>query len=382
MSPEMSHVVAYLERHWNEEGGYTAPNTQVYPWRWLWDSCFHALLWARLRPERALRELEGVFRPQDRASGFVPHIHYTGDPGYDRTLWGRDNASTITQPPMYGHAIRFLVDEGIAVPSHLVEAARRGLDFFFERRVNEGLVTALHPWETGCDDSPRWDSWVHRPFSRHAFALVKGRLVGVLELERGELAIDSDEFRVGSVALTALVAFNAIELAAVSGDDRLSTAARSIVEGLETRWAEEPGTWVDGGSDPRPSGSAPTLESLLPVLVTDQHWDRVRAQVRDRELFAARYGPRQVALSHPDYEPDGYWRGATWPQLNYLFWVAARRHGDAEWADELVGSTLAGAIESGWAEYWHPDTGEGLGASPQSWTGLAALMASVGSTEK
>lgn len=364
----------FLERHWNEEGGYTAPNTEVYPWRWLWDSCFHALLWARLRPERATRELEAVFAPQDPETGFVPHIHYPGDPGFDRTLWGRDTVSTITQPPMYGHVIRVLVEEGVEVPSRLVDAARLGLRFFLRRRLHDGLVVAVHPWETGADDSPRWDSWVHRPFSRHAFALVKGRLVGALDLEGDGVAVGSREFQVGSVALTALVAFNCLELVHVTGDRGLADEVGGLLAGLESRWDPERSTWVDGGPDQRPSGSAPTLEALLPLLVSGSNWDRVRALIRDPERFGARYGPRQVDLSHPAYRPNEYWRGPAWPQLNYLFWVAAFRRGDREWADELAAATSAGAAASGWAEYWHPDTGRGLGASPQSWTGLAALM--------
>jgi hypothetical protein len=33
-----------------------------------------------------------------------------------------------------------------------------------------------------------------------------------------------------------------------------------------------------------------------------------------------------------------------------------------------------GATKSGFAEYWDPDTGAGLGAAPQSWTALAAVV--------
>jgi GH15 family glucan-1,4-alpha-glucosidase len=55
--------------------------------------------------------------------------------------------------------------------------------------------------------------------------------------------------------------------------------------------------------------------------------------------------------------------------------VAARRsHLDAV-AHELARRTVAGAFASGLAEYWNPDTGEGLGAVPQSWAGLALVMA-------
>ena len=60
--------------------GYTAPNTEVYPWLWLWDSCFHTLIWADLdRPDRAVAELACVLELQDNA-GFVPHMGYQLDP--------------------------------------------------------------------------------------------------------------------------------------------------------------------------------------------------------------------------------------------------------------------------------------------------------------
>lgn len=375
MSGHWRVVRRFLDINWNEEAGYTAPNSLTYPWRWLWDSCFHVVLWSRLRPDRAGRELEAALTPQDEATGFVPHIHYIADPGFDRTLWGRKSVSTITQPPMYGHAIRVMSESGLEVPETLLLAARRGIGFFLERRLHHGLVTAVHPWETGCDDSPRWDSWVHNPYTRHGFTLIKGRLVAALQLEGKGVAVGSSEFRVGSVSLTALVAFNALELAQVTDDTTLVTAVSELVEALERRWDEETGVWVDGGPDVRPSGRTPTLEGYLPLLVEDRHWERVRGIIEDRDRFAAPYGPRQVDRAHPAYQGDGYWRGATWPQLNYLLWVAARRRGDAEWASRLAATTLAGALASGWAEYWDPDTGTGHGASPQSWTGLAALMA-------
>ena len=43
-------------------------------------------------------------------------------------------------------------------------------------------------------------------------------------------------------------------------------------------------------------------------------------------------------------------------------------------ADEIAQHTIAGALVSGWAEYWNPHTGAGLGAAPQSWTSLVAAM--------
>jgi hypothetical protein len=36
---------------------------------------------------------------------------------------------------------------------------------------------------------------------------------------------------------------------------------------------------------------------------------------------------------------------------------------------------IRGATNSGWAEYWDADDGTGLGAAPQSWAALAAVVA-------
>ncbi|HCV34253.1 MAG TPA: hypothetical protein DGF10_06255, partial [Acidimicrobiaceae bacterium] len=61
-----------LDAHWVAEG-YAAPHATVYPWQWLWDSCFHVLVWLELgEVDRAQRELATAFGPQT-ASGFVPH---------------------------------------------------------------------------------------------------------------------------------------------------------------------------------------------------------------------------------------------------------------------------------------------------------------------
>ena len=47
-----------LEAHWRDPG-FTCPNASTYRWLWLWDSCFHSVVWAELgEAERAVRELE------------------------------------------------------------------------------------------------------------------------------------------------------------------------------------------------------------------------------------------------------------------------------------------------------------------------------------
>ncbi|MEY2404909.1 MAG: hypothetical protein QOD38_2460 [Acidimicrobiaceae bacterium] len=337
-------VRAVMEAHWQPEG-YTVPNAISYPFAWLWDSCFHAVIWAALGDDtRALAELAHVFRRQDERSGFVPHVDYQRDPEHLRAFWGQSEASTITQPPMYGHAIAELQRHGIPVPDEVIERAVLGVEFFLrDRRHRSGLIAITHPWETGCDDSPRFDHWGADDVER--WYAVKGALV--TEPEVGA-------FDCAPVSLSALVAWNGA-LLDVDTDE--------LVAALAVRWDTEARTWVDAGASEHTSGRARTLEALLPLLVIDQ--PGAIEQVGDVSAFGAPFGPRGVHRDEPSIDGRRYWRGPVWPQLAYLLWLAGA---------DVAEASVRGASASGLAEYWDADDGTGLGAIPQSWSGLMLLM--------
>ena len=362
-----------LDAHWVPEG-YAAPNAEVYPWQWLWDSCFHSIIWTELgEPDRARAELASALSTQD-AHGFVPHMNYVRDPQFHASFWGRAGASNITQPPMYGHAVAVLHRRGVAVPADVVRRAEAGLRFLLEvrrRHRPSGLVLLAHPWETGCDDSPRWDDLCPGDaFSLPAWKARKGEFVAAVEADDAGSPIGNRAFTVASAGFNALVAFNAAEL----GID-----ARGLVDALDARWDPSRRTWVDAGDTEHGSGRARTLDGLLPVLVTRApgRARQVLDEVLDDAAHGGACGPAGVHRDEPTFAPGTYWRGPAWPQLSYLLWVAARRHDLAAHARELAVRTVRGAWTSELAEYWHPDTGAGLGAIPQSWTGLAVVMARV-----
>jgi hypothetical protein len=372
-SARRERVRAMLERHWVPEG-YAAPNDEVYPWQWLWDSCFHALIWAELgEPDRAVRELTSALSTQ-ADDGFVPHMNYVRDPGYHAAFWGRRGASSITQPPMYGHAVAELRRRGVSIPDELEHRARRGLDFLLRvrRRDRNGLVLLAHPWETGCDDSPRWDDLCPgEGFDLVRWKQRKGDLVETIERRPGGAPVANRLFAVASAGFNALVAFNAHEL----GLD-----ATDVVEALDARWDDELVTWVDAGDTAGGSGRARTIDGLLPTLVS-RRADRVKralGAVVEPTAYGGDCGPAGVHRDEPTFAPSRYWRGPAWPQLSYLLWVAAARAGEQATAAAIAAATVRGGDRSELAEYWDPDTGAGLGAVPQSWAGLVVLLARAG----
>jgi hypothetical protein len=278
---------------------------------------------------------------------------------------------------MYGHAVRSLVERGVDVPPAIVDSATRGLWFLLRdrRRSSAGLVELAHPWESGADDSPRWDDLAGGPFELERWYRRKGELVESIERDASGSPIANLDAPVASVAFGSLVAFNARELASVTGEERLDAAGVELAEAVASRWSTEAVTWVDDGPTAEGSGRARTLEGLLPVLVDEDraHTDLVFDALLDPRAHGAAYGPTGVHRDEPTFEPSTYWRGPAWPQLTYLLWVAARRQKREVVAQRLGWALRAGAARSRFAEYWHPDTGEGLGAVPQSWTALAVV---------
>jgi glycogen debranching enzyme len=274
---------------------------------------------------------------------------------------------------MYGHAVAVLDSAGVDLPDELLERSTAGLRFLLERRrrTEGGLVELCHPWESGCDDSPRWDGALAEAWTPSGWFDAKGKLLHSIERSASGAPVANPAFAVGSVGFNALVAWNALELASVTGDGELYDHAHALIEALDARWDPELATWVDDGSTAKGSGLVRTVDALLPVLVTSR--PEAIDQLTDESAFAAPCGPRGVHAAEASYEPTRYWRGPAWPQLTYLLWVAATRGLAGGLAGGLVRSMVSGTLRSGFSEFWEPESGSPLGATPQSWTALSCV---------
>ena len=316
-------------------------------------------------------ELRSALANQDSATGFVPHMNYWLDPAAHADFWDRTGTSSITQPPMFGHALAEAVLAGLEVDADLRRRAEWGVSYLLSGRTSlNGLACAYHPWETGCDDSARWDDWCPGGFERDRWRSVKFDVVAGLDFDVASgPPVRSSGFTVTSVGFNALIAWNAMEL------ERIGLAAGSpkrhaaqLVGALQKRWSPALRTWTDADSG---SGRVRTLDGLLPLLVDPR--SEAFDELLDPAAYGAEFGPCGVHRDEPTFDPDTYWRGPNWPQLTYLLAVAGRRAGRDDVADTLMRSLRSAALTSGFAEFWNPDTGAGGGATPQTWTTLAAV---------
>ena len=299
-----------LSSHWREPG-FTCPNSTTYPWLWLWDSCFHSMVWAELGdPDRAVSELATALGGQ-QSSGFVPHMRYLDRRRDLDGFWGHEpvgdapSTSSITQPPVYAQALWDLIRRGIDMPAGLVDQVVAGLWFLLERRRRSpaGLIELVHPWESGCDHSPRWDDLMAPgsagiaadPYDEQVWFQRKGELLATVRRDSSGAPLSNDEFAVGSVAFTAITAHGAQLVAELTGDPSLADVAEGLVDALDTRWDPDRRTWVDDGPTAAGSGRIRTAEALLPVLVERRRRHhrrgRWRADRRRRARWRLRSGP-------------------------------------------------------------------------------------------
>ena len=259
-------ALGILQAHWRPDVGYCVPNPAAYPHQWLWDSAFHAVAWARLGDERGVEELGSLMDGQLEC-GMVPHMRYGPTPP-SAWLGPLASSSSITQPPMFGHAIAELVRSGFAVPADDLIRATRALRWILDnRRDASGLIFIVHPWEAGNDHAPRWDGWgvpgtTPATYDQEARSQWNQELMRDVIIGDDGAASGSRRFVVCPAAFNAYVAFNARELATVTGDSVLRRDADELA-GADRRVAlgrgDEPVGRSSGGRRGRAQPPDPDL---------------------------------------------------------------------------------------------------------------------------
>jgi hypothetical protein len=378
-----SAALSVLEAAWGADRGYCWPNADVYPHLWLWDSCFHSISWASLHDTRAITELGQAMRKQFQ-NGFLPHMVYVlpaGQPAGEAVFRGpRKDVSCFTQPPVYVLATAWATKHQMTPPDSMIQGMLRGLSYFTAHRFRDGLAFVVHPWETGCDDSPRWDSWYGGgDWDQQRWVDRDKQLVVSTEFDpEQDDAIWNSQFVCAPSLFNAILSHAFYLASELTGDRGLRRTSFELGEAMDgLLWDDSQGMYVDrplvGGGD---SVRAPVLDGVLSALgnVRPERALKCLEQLRDPSLFAAPWGLRYLPRGHSRYEPDNYWRGPAWPQLTFLAVQACRRWGLDDLAARLAEQGKLGIVHADWSEYWNAETGRGLGARPQTWAALAAAM--------
>ncbi len=397
-------AVRVLASNW--DGSYTVPSRRLYPHQWSWDSAFIAIGNARWSPRRARAELLTLFGAQ-WADGRVPHIVFnpavpegayfpgpefwrTGAPSGVRT-------SGIVQPPVHALAawkvhlsepdpafLRRIYPRLVAQQEFLRSA----------RRSPEGLISIVHPWESGMDNSPAWDLPLAavRP---GPLGFVRRDLDSVSAEERPtdrdyhqyvELARAYREsgYREPGAFQVECPLFNAAYGVAESTLARIAKVCGLDPEPHEREAAALTRAMVTHLFDGRlfqardvPSGAL--LRSSSAAGLTPLMLPGLPPEVAEALIGTAldRFGLKELPL--PSYAPDApgfdaarYWRGPSWVNVSWLVWQGLRER-RPDLARTLAESVMRAVSRSGFREYFDPRTLRGHGCRDFSWSAALVL---------
>lgn len=409
---------------------FTAPDKDRYPYQWLWDSSFHAIGLRHVDPARAADELKSLLAGQ-WDNGMIPNmVHARADVLAKRHakaagraflewrpleavkearkaagMWlqdrflgfahdGKRRTSGITQPPIVAEAALAVAEKLGAEAGHeflaeVYPALRRHFDWIDRERVKDGLMVIYHSWESGTDNSPRFDPiYPQEPgrFKEWWFNLTK-KLPAIRALKKNGWR-SSERFAAKSADMNSYYSENLRALAEIARrvgrageapelESRAESVRRNILEQLwdESRSGFRDLGLVDGEWKRLP---AATTMDFMPLYagVLDPGDPRVGAlvsQLTDPERFWTPYPLPTVSRQEPSFDPKGYWRGTSWVNINYLLARGLIRYGRAAEARELIERTLAMIERGGLREYYDPNTAEGQRGKDFGWTSALVI---------
>lgn len=145
---------------------FTSPCDLIHPFRWNWDNAFYALGIFMYNKKKAINEINKIFERQ-LPNGMIPHIFFLPNSHtyytYPHILEsnGKPPVSCISQPPILSTIIWYMIVLGLHNKSVVHVYFNRLMYYhkwFIENRdpYNNGLISILHPWESGRDNSPDW----------------------------------------------------------------------------------------------------------------------------------------------------------------------------------------------------------------------------------
>lgn len=221
---------------------------------------------------------------------------------------------------------------------------------WFERNTDPDR-DGLYTWsgaDSGWDSSPRWDQKVSGAVDLSCW----------MYLDRVLLA----------------------EMSSILGKEGMATAYHSRAKQTAQRiqrwmWDATDGLFYDVGPGPR-AIRIKTPASFFPMFVgiaSKEQASRMVEALTDPKTFWTRYPVPCAAQDVPGFNPNKYWKGNVWVNLNWIVIQGLRRYDYHRLADELSGRTLDLIMQHPVSqEYYNPLTGEGLGAKYYGWT--AALF--------
>lgn len=365
---------------------YTVPAASVYPYQWLWDSCFQAIIYLKLNKlDYAKDEIRALLSGQ-WTNGMIPHMIYWKKLKKHIVDWGTNkNTSSITQPPMIAYAAEriYQASKDKVFVKEVFDKLDKYYKWLHQERSDNFILSIIHPWESGEDDFVPWDNVLNlnspgkKELRKHKLAVLK---------EYMNTNLDAKKFMKKNIFNVKCLLFNAVYLRNLKSMYELSKivkkeekyykeliikAKAAIKKELYNKKAGLFTSRYNKGQYIKDIKSSSIFLPLFAGLLTKAQADKlIKSHLLNNTEFRTPYPIPTISADNDNFQPGRYWRGSAWININWFAYKGLIDYGFKDVAQELKKRSVAMVKKSGFCEYYHSINGKGLGPYKFSWSGL------------
>jgi glycogen debranching enzyme len=383
---------------------YTVPSNGTYPYAWFWDSCLHAISWSHINVDIAKDEIRTLLRGQRRNGRIPQRVVWKKQRIYEHSFYLHSTSirnpgvSKLIQPPVIAQAIEAVYrrSRDRLFLEQTLPRADRFYRWLAEARDPDadGLVSIIHPYESGLDHKPSFDVVLGVPRTFPPAATVAVRLLDVWNRALGynlERLFRLDRFNVEETLFNCVYAEGLSSLArlwreigATGKAEDAAGRAHKTTSAILGKMRASDGRFYDLYSRKERKAQVNTITCLLPLLLDGLPSDeagRLVRQLTDERQFWLPYPVPSVSADDPAFEPEfrtvkrsGLWRGPTWISGNWFVVRGLLKHGFRDEARHITEQTRRLTEAHGFREFHNPYTGQPGGAEGFAWSTLVIDM--------
>ncbi len=381
----------------------------MYPAQWKWDSGFISLGYSYFNLKYALDEITTLLRGQWK-DGMIPHIlfHDLKTNYYpNHSVWNCGNkihSSGITQPPVLAIILKKILDKNKNKLSDkikiklIIQKLKKYHEWLIKYRdpKKTGLVSILHPWESGYDNSPLWD-----------YSMNEVKVEKKLKYKRGDNKVINPEYRPldadydryvtiknhlkknkydpkklynKSMFNVVDVGFNSIFLRANKDllellksfnleHDKLKKFILKSENQIEKLYDVKKEVFVNYDIKNKKKISVPSITNYFILFANLKNKIINKKIIKNLKKHneTKRYIFSSIKPNHKKFEEKRYWRGPVWINCNWIIYQGLKNK-DEKFANKIKEKTINLIKKKGFYEYYSFKTGEAFGASNFSWT--------------
>ena len=399
----------------NRRSNYTLPtNTKLYPAQWNWDSAFIALGYSNFDLDYSFKEIETLISGQWE-DGMIPHIlfhikdlNYT--PNYKAWNCGKKvSSSGITQPPILASVLRLIIERNkfskVEIKKYypFILKIKKCLEWFIKYRdpKHSGLISILHPWESGYDNSPLWD----KPMSNIEIEnnlQYKRKDNKIVKPDQRPLKIDYDRYVTIKNHLKEMnydpkklyfkskfnvvdVGFNSIFLKALKDlvflldqiNKRSSFLKKYILlneKKLIKLFNPKKMTFKNKDLKNNTSIEIPSITNFFMLFSDLKNKSVNKNLIKSLKKYCKNenYLFPSINSRHKSFEEKRYWRGPVWINCNWIIYQGLKNK-DKSFAEMIRKKTINLVEKKKFREYYSCKSGLGMGAKNFSWSAALYL---------